>query len=91
MVGADVQPLVFELAYRAEAYNLVGGKLVRAEDEDSKLADVPTGFHPMRGNHRVITEKATYLNKVQERSGFLHYFYFPQIAGVPVNYDGARA
>lgn len=91
MPDTATKPLKFDLAFRKEAYQVVGPQLVRDEARDDKLPDTPPGFVPSRGDHTFITNRADILNKVQRQSGYVDYFFFPQIAGVPVNYDGAKA
>jgi len=87
MTGTEAAPLVFELHYRREAYRKVGNSLVRDEEKDQTLPLRPPGFQPLKGAHGLIAERADELNNVQRRSGFMHYFFFPEIANTPINHD----
>lgn len=76
-----VEPLLFDLRYRKECYEIKAGqKPRRLSDRDRTLPDEPTWFQPMRGNHGPVHEKATKLNEAQTRSGYLDYFFFPEVA-----------
>lgn len=73
------EPLLFELRYRRECYRVEGAKLVRDEDREKTVPAAPAWFKPMRGFHGQVHAEAKRLNTVQERSGFLDYFYFPEV------------
>ncbi len=77
-----VEPLMFDLCYRKQVRNRMGGVWVTEENEDElkKVPDVPPGFAPLRGFHGEVARKANELNNAQERSGFTRYFFFPEVA-----------
>ena len=74
-------PLRFELRYRREAYKVVTGQLVRGEAKDATLPERPSQFVPLTGDFQTVHDRASELNGAQTRSGFRHYFFFPEIAG----------
>jgi hypothetical protein len=81
--AAKPEPLTFELRYRRECYRVEPGpKLVRIPERDAEVPEHPAWFKPLRGFHGQVHDEAKRLNRVQERSGFLDYFYFPEVAGV---------
>ena len=82
-----VEPLTFELAYRREAYTIVRGEMVRDEARDKSLAERPPQWSPLTGFHGQVQERADELNNAQRRSGFMHYFFYPELAGfnTPIN------
>lgn len=82
-----LKPLMFELNYRREAYRRVGNTLVRDEAKDADLPKRPPQFSPVRGTHEYVAKHADELNNVQRRSGFLHYFFFPEVADARSNPD----
>lgn len=75
-----IQPLTFELHCRAEAYDKIGPDFVRNEERDQQLPARPTWFHPLRGPHASVATKADDLNRAQRKSGFVDYFFFPDVA-----------
>ncbi|QPE05301.1 hypothetical protein IT882_04330 [Microbacterium schleiferi] len=76
-----IAPLKFELRYRREAYKVVGSKLVRDAERDATLPERPPQFTPLVGDFSTVHDRASELNDAQVRSGFRHYFFFPEIHG----------
>lgn len=77
----DIQPLKFDLCFRKQVKNRMGGVWVDAsEEEAAEVPDVPEGFEPQRAYHGEIAQRADVLNRAQERSGFMRYFFFPEVA-----------
>lgn len=76
------EPLVFQLYFRKQVRNRMGGVWVAETDEDKIAAvpDVPPGFVATRGYHNEIARRANDLNRKQEQSGFTRYFFFPDVA-----------
>lgn len=76
------EPLVFQLHYRKQVMNRMGGVWVTEEDEEKiqQVPDVPPGFKPLRGFHGEVAQRANELNRKQELSGFTRYFFFPDVA-----------
>mgnify|MGYP003648327358 CR=1 FL=1 len=85
-----VAPLRFELAYRREAYTIVRGEMVRDEAKDATLPARPPQFTPLTGAHGEVAERADELNKAQTRFGFIHYFFFPEVAGANTGVNPAH-
>ena len=78
-MNKKTEPLLFELRYRRECYRVEGAKLTRDSERDARIPAEPTWFKPLRGFHRQVADEAKRLNTAQERSGFLDYFYFPEV------------
>lgn len=84
----DTGGLLFELQYRRECYAIQNGKYIRLEERDTEI-DPDTGelkvplvspsYTPMRGSHKDVFKEADKLNKIQEKYGFMDYFYFPDV------------
>ena len=74
-----VTPLTFVLCYRREVYAKVRGAWVRDEDGDAKVPERPPQFSPVKSDHPTVAKEADRLNRIQERAGFRHYFFFPEV------------
>ncbi len=80
-----VEPLLFELTFRRECYRVEAGpKLVRLPERDAEVPERPSWFMPLRGFHGQVHAEAARLNKMQEQSGFLDYFFFPDLVAEEV-------
>lgn len=79
---AKPEPLVFQLYFRKQVMNRMGGVWVAEEDEEklAEVPDVPPGFQAVRGYHGDVAQRANELNRKQELSGFSRYFFFPDVA-----------
>lgn len=73
--------MLFELYYRKEPADRVGTKWTPwTEERAATLPDRPPQFNMLRGSHSTVAARADELNRIQERSGFRHYFFFPDVA-----------
>lgn len=76
-----VEPLMFDLCYRAEAYDFTeAGGYLRRPDRDATLEVPPKGFKTLRAHHGAVSKHADYLNDIQRRAGHMDYFFFPEMA-----------
>lgn len=75
-----VEPLMFDLMYRRQPMRQEGATWIHEPERLLDLPEEPEHFKPMRGYNGEVAKEAERLNNVQERSRFLNYFYFPEVA-----------
>lgn len=79
-----LKPLEFELRFHRGAYDIdPDTKLwIFMDERDKSLPDEPEGWPQQkvrRGDHPTIYAIAERLNQMQMKSGFINYFFFPEI------------
>lgn len=82
-MSAEVKPIEVELCFRKNAAKVRGRSLVPDPAAEAELPDVPDRFKPMRGAYGDVARRASQLNEMQLRSGFLHYLFWPETISTP--------